>query len=62
LGDRECPEELSDDVRAGVIANDSTVELQFYPDTPIGSYTVIHYDVDEALRIALQIINSQDFG
>jgi hypothetical protein len=56
LGDRECPEDLSDDVRAGVVANDSTVELQFYPDTPVGSYTVIHYDVDEAIAIALRIV------
>lgn len=36
---------------------DTIVELQFYPDTPIGSYTVYHYNLDGALDGALKIIN-----
>lgn len=40
-----------------MIERDSVIELQFYPDTPIGSYTVIHYDLEEAVDKALEILN-----
>lgn len=33
------------------------IELQFYPDTPIGFYTVYHYDLEMALDKALIILN-----
>ena len=33
------------------IDKDFLVELQFYPDTPIRFYKVIHYDVQEAKRL-----------
>jgi hypothetical protein len=45
----ECPPEIDDDVRAQMIATDTIVDIQFYPDTPIGSYHVWHYDLDAAL-------------
>jgi hypothetical protein len=48
--------EIPADVRAEMIARDTLVHLQFYPRTTIGSYSVIHFDVNEAVRIGLQIL------
>ncbi len=42
-----------DDVRAKMIELDTIVDLHFYPDTPVGFYKVLHYDLDMALDIAL---------
>ena len=54
--DMECPPEISDEVRAGILANDSIIDLDFYPDTPVGSYQVVHYDLDAAICEALRIL------
>ena len=54
----ECPPEIDDLVRAEIIARNSLVDLQFYPDTPIGSYQIIHYDAEAALDEALAILES----
>lgn len=40
-----------------MIEKDTIIELQFYPDTSIGSYTIIHYDLEEAVDKALEILN-----
>jgi len=48
----ECPPQIEDDVRAEMIRTDTIVNVQFYPDTPIGSYDVYHYDFDECVRQA----------
>ena len=50
---RECPPQVAADVRATMIERDTIIELQFYPDTPIGSYSIYHYDLDAALDQAL---------
>lgn len=52
----ECPPTIEPDVEAKMIENDTIVVLQFYPDTPIGSYEVWHYDLDAALEIALRCL------
>lgn len=52
----ECPPEIPEDVRAQMIATDTIVDLQFYPDTPIGSYSIVHHDLDAALDIALHTL------
>jgi len=49
-------------IKAGCIAEDNTVLLSFYPDTPIGSYTVIHYDLEAALDEALEIMDHRTVG
>jgi hypothetical protein len=41
------------DVRAKMVDLDTIVDLHFYPDTPVGFYKVLHYDLDMALDIAL---------
>lgn len=46
---RECPPEIDTAVRAQMIALNTIVTIQFYPDTPIGSYEIWHHDLDAAL-------------
>lgn len=48
--------EIPPEVRAEMLARDTLVHLQFYPRTTIGSYSVIHYDVQEAIRIGLETL------
>lgn len=54
----ESPPEITDEVRAGILATGNIVDLQFYPDTPVGSYQIVHYDLDEALRLALGCVST----
>jgi hypothetical protein len=53
LGGIGCPPRIADDVRAAMIATDTIISIQFYPHTPIGSYSVYHHDLDAALEQAL---------
>jgi hypothetical protein len=48
------PPHIPDDVRAKMIELDTIVQVQFYPVTPIGSYSIWHYDLDAALDECLQ--------
>lgn len=59
---RECPPDISDETRAGIVKTDTIIDLQFYPDTPIGFYHVIHYDLDIALDLALACIGMDSVG
>ena len=58
LDTRECPPAISDEVRAGILRTGNIVELQFYPNTPVGFYVIVHHDLDEALRLALDCIGA----
>jgi hypothetical protein len=51
--------EVSDGVFADMVARDTIVAVQFYPSTPIGFYTVYHYDLVQALEIAAGILRSE---
>lgn len=48
-------EDLEPDVREQMIANDTIIDLHFYPNTPVGFYKVLHHDLDAALEEALAI-------
>jgi hypothetical protein len=50
------------DIEKIMIEKNQIIELQFYPDTPIGSYTLYHYDIDLILDEALQILNNKSDG
>ena len=54
--ENECPPQISDEVREAILESGNIVDLHFYPDTPIGFYHVVHHDLGEALRIALDCI------
>ena len=45
------------DTRKIMEERDIIIMLQFYPKTPVGSYTLYHYDIDIILNKALDILN-----
>ncbi len=47
---------IDPDVRAKIVETDTLIDLHFYPDTPIGFYKVLHYDLDSALDEALAAV------
>ena len=47
---------LSQEMVNKMIEHNTIIDLQFYPDTPIGSYTIYHYDLEMALDEALKIL------
>jgi hypothetical protein len=53
----ECLNETDKDVLDKIYETDNLVYIQFYPNTPIGFYSILHYDLDKALDLALEIIN-----
>lgn len=57
-GDRG--DRLFDDkaVEAEAIRRNELVEVQVYPDTPIGFHTVAHYDTGEAIRLMYETIKA----
>lgn len=52
----ECPPDIEEKIRAVMIDKNIIIHLQFYPDTPIGSYSIYHHDLDMALDEALRIL------
>tara|TARA_R110000851_G_scaffold80063_1_gene176345 strand:- start:556 stop:819 length:264 start_codon:yes stop_codon:yes gene_type:complete len=44
---------ISNDIWQKMIESDTCIELQVYPDTPIGFYVIYHYDIENAIDIAL---------
>lgn len=55
LLDHEAPPTISPDVMEKMILADTIVQVQFYPQTPIGFYVVYHYDLDAALAECLTV-------
>jgi hypothetical protein len=45
-------------VLAKIIETDTLIDLHFYPDTSIGFYKVLHYDLDAALDEALAAVGA----
>jgi len=54
----ENPLEIAADIRAKMIELNYIIDLQFYPNTPISSYSIYHYDLDMALDEALACFKS----
>lgn len=57
--DHECPPEISDAVRSGILLTGNIVDVQCYPDTPVGSYQIVHFDLDTALRLMLDCVRNK---
>jgi len=49
----EAPPDIPQEIRTKMIETDTIVQIQFYPDTPIGFYFIYHWDLDAALTKAL---------
>lgn len=50
-------EDIEPDVYEKMKELNVIVELQYYPDTPIGFYKVYHYDIELAVDEALSSLN-----
>jgi hypothetical protein len=48
--------ELEKKIEDKIIELNTIVDLQFYPDTPIGFYHIYHYDVTLAICQALEVL------
>jgi hypothetical protein len=57
-----CQPNIDAEVEARMIETDTIVRLHFYPDTPIGSYEVWHYDIDSAIDEALSCLTKNSSG
>ncbi len=51
-------EEIDSEVLSEMISRDIIVQVQFYPRTPVSFYVVFHYDIEQAIKEALEIIAS----
>ena len=51
--------QVSKDIKDKMNELDSMVYIYFYPDTPIGLYTVNHYDIGLAVDECLRILNNE---
>ncbi len=55
--DADFREEIDEDVFNKMVETDTIIEIQFYPNTPVGFYRVYHYDIEKAIDQALSILN-----
>lgn len=54
-----CKSELlSEEIANKMIEHNTIIDLQFYPNTPIGFYSIYHYDLEMALDEALEILKN----
>lgn len=54
-----CESELlSEEIANKMIEHNTIIDLQFYPNTPIGFYSIYHYDLEMALDEALEILKN----
>jgi uncharacterized FlaG/YvyC family protein len=54
---KEDLEDISKDVYEKMKETNTIIELQYYPDTPIGFYKIYHYDLEMAIDEALSSLN-----
>ena len=57
--DEDLLEDIGIDVYDKMVKLDTIVEIIAYPDTPISSYRVIHYDLNMALDIMLGVVRGR---
>lgn len=58
---KEYLEDIDVDVYEKMKETNTIIELQYYPNTPIGSYIVYHYDLEMAIDNAL-LSSETSFG
>lgn len=51
--------DIDPEVRAEMIRRDTIVNVIAYDKTPVGSFHVVHYDLDTALRRMLTAVTSE---
>ena len=50
--------EINPSIRQKMVETDTMINIQFYPDTPVGFYDIYHYDLDAALDQALSCFST----
>lgn len=50
-------EDIHPEILKVMIEKDTIIKCQFYPRTPVGSYDVYHYNLDECLDEVIRILN-----
>ena len=55
-----CPPNIDKSVRKKMVETDTIVNLQFYPNTPIISYDLYHYDMDSLIEEAIKIVTKEE--
>jgi hypothetical protein len=53
------PPDISDDVRAGILRAGDVVELKVYSGGARSLHHVLHYDLDEAIRLTMESLDAQ---
>lgn len=53
-GNRDKREYIPDDVFEEMVRRDTVIELQYYPNTPVGFNLILHYDLEKAVDMALE--------
>jgi hypothetical protein len=48
--------EIKDSIYKTMIEKNTIIELQFYPNTPISFYRILHFDLNEILNEALILL------
>lgn len=51
--------EINKEVESIIIKTGVMIDVQAYPDTPVGFYSVTHYNLDEALSIMIDLIEKE---
>jgi len=59
--DEDFFDDVGKDVYNKMIELDIIIHIQCYPNTPIGSYSIHHYDLDDALDIMLHTLQNNCF-
>jgi ribosome-binding factor A len=59
LADLDRLVDINDLVLSEMIKLDKCVEIQFYPETPIGFHIVYHHDLKKAIDEALSILSNK---
>jgi len=52
--------EIPEHVQQTMIQIGSVVEVSFYPDSPVGFYSVYHWDLEAAIDEALEIMKGHE--
>jgi len=55
----EDKEEIEKEVFDEMVKRDTVITVQAYPDTPIGFYTIHHYDLEKAISEMLKVVQDE---
>ena len=57
INELQDKQEIDQETIEKMIELDTIIELRFYPNTPVGFYSIYHYDLDTIINQALDILD-----